>query len=158
MKPPRRTDVDVSKPYVCPGGDEAPRNCNAAVPGAENLVANSMKSKCICKDGWYGSEEAGCTMCTKGHFCVGGGISQCKDHHYQPETGKSSCERCTSTGERDGTPAQNCGSGKLLRWCQSSNPDSQKQQLSNGCVPCSQCSRSYVKQQPQGVQNCYDGT
>jgi hypothetical protein len=155
MDYPRRSDVDIGRPWICPGLDTAPRNCFQNVTNHAQLVANSDNSRCICGRGWYGTETTGCTPCEAGHYCVEGEQIPCKDHHYQANIGQSACERCTSTGEVDGTPVYKCGSGRLLIQCQRTYPRTQNQSLSNGCIPCNQCRRPYISGAVVGLNDCY---
>jgi hypothetical protein len=155
MASPRKSEVDLNKAWICPGEDAAPRNCLQSESSPAALVASPDKSTCVCANGWYGTEKTGCTLCEAGHYCVGGERIPCKDHHYQANTGQSACERCTSTGEADGTPVYNCGSGRLLIQCQTSKPKTQNQTLSNGCFPCNQCRRPYISGAVVGLNDCY---
>ena len=142
--------VDVYKPWICPGGAEAPRNCKS---GVDHLIPNNNTSKCICENGWYGSEVAGCKACEAGYYCVDGEKKQCDDHFYQDGIEQTSCDPCSSTGDQDGS-SDICGTGKQLPLCLQSDPSSQNQPLINRCVTCALCTRHYISP-IAGQKDCY---
>ena len=146
----KASTVDIYKPWVCPGGAEAPRNCKT---NDDHLIPNDSTSMCICEDGWYGSEISGCKPCEAGYYCVRGEKMQCEDHFYQAETEKKICIPCSSTGDQDGS-AGICGTGKQLPFCLRSDPSSQNKPLIDRCVICALCTRHYISP-IAGQKDCY---
>ena len=142
--------INLGKPFICPGKTDPPRNCK---PGIDNLVANKDQSECVCEDGYYGSEAAGCTACKEGHYCQNGGIKQCEDHHYQDISGASSCKLCSSSGNQNGF-SNVCGAGRQLIQCLQTVPASQNQTLYSNCVQCRSCKRHYISS-VAGQMDCY---
>jgi hypothetical protein len=146
----KATIVDTNKPWICPGGSESPRNCKV---GDDSLIVNADQSMCVCKNGWYGTEETGCKPCEAGYYCVDGVRTQCEDHYFQPATEQTSCNPCSSTGDQDGT-SEICDRGKQLPFCLRSDLTSQNQPQRTRCVLCSSCKRHYISP-TAGQKDCY---
>ena len=116
-------------------------------------MADKNKTTCVCEDGWYGSEDMGCSLCEAGNYCTGGQKRPCEDHYYQEETGASACDKCSSTGGPTGAYGL-CNPGRQLLWCLQTDPGSQNRTLEQGCVPCNQCKRHYITP-ITGQKDCY---
>lgn len=134
--------VNSNLPFICPGADWAPRNCKAGVP---HIVRSRGDDACVCEDGWFGSEAAGCELCPKGHYCMDGNKKMCADHTYQDNVGATSCEACSSSV---------CDFGQQLPWCLQTVPGSQNMSLVDACVPCKHCKRHYITP-IMGQVDCY---
>lgn len=147
----KQSKVDVFKPFICPGGDSAPRNCRTDI---SNIVADTKQSQCVCADGYYGSETSGCSACEAGHYCREGQRYQCEDHSYQEFTGQSSCKQCASSGDVGLKFSNICGAGRQLKQCLKNDPVSQNQSLGLNCVQCRLCKRHYISS-VAGQTDCY---
>ena len=137
------------------GGKSAPQNCPSSA-----FTRSASGAECVCKPGFYPNptNPNACIECPAGHMCPTGVLQKCPIHQFQVSTGKSSCEKCTSSGDINGFFGDCPAKGQLLQHCDPNVANSQSTPLRQLCVPCNQCRRPYTQAvEDPNLKNCYRG-
>lgn len=120
----------------CPGADYPPLLCR------QGLVANSARTGCVCRNGYYDSDPPNffCEPCERGYYCLDSIRHRCPNGQYQDQTGATACLPCESS---TGQPIQrNCAVGQAAAKCSDTGPLIYQQKTA--CVACGQCVNNLI--------------